>query len=136
MEKIIKQHITEHLEDTKVYFKYKGIYFISKQFINGIATTFSISDELVMYYLNQLVPKFVLDINNDVMRAYHELPEVFERNNSILDVIADLKLTKSDYVAVQNYHMAAYYRDYEKSLEKAVTNKWDAWTKYMNERTD
>lgn len=136
MEKIIKEHISGILEDTKIPYKYSGIYYISENFIDGVSKTFSISRHLVLYYLGQMVNKFVLDAKNDVMYVYNEFPEFFERNLNIFEVIQDLKKTKNDFVTKQNYHMAAHYREYEKLLEKSTTNKWDAWTEFINGNTD
>lgn len=136
MEKIIKQHISQHLEETKVYFRYSGIYYISENFIDGIAKTFSISRNLVLYYIKQMVNKLVLDADNDVMKVYNEYPEIFERNHNMLAVIDDFKQTKLKFANEQNYAVAAQYRQDQKILEMSITNKWDAWLKFINETTD
>lgn len=136
MEQIIKEHISKILENTKIHYKYSGIYYISENFIDGVAKTFSISRHLVVYYLNQMINKFVLDSKNDVMRVHNEFPEYFARNLNIQEVIQDMVKTKHEFVSKQNYQMAAHYREYQKILEKSMTNKWDEWTEFINGRTD
>jgi hypothetical protein len=136
MEKIIKEHISQNLEETKVYFRYSGIYYISEKFIDGIANTFSISRSLVLYYLKKMVNQFVLDADNDVIKIYNEYTEIFERNHNMLDVIDDFKKTKLKYASEQNYAVAAQYRQDQKILEMSITNKWDSWLKFINETTD
>lgn len=125
MEQLIKNYIKEGLVEEKISLKSSINHIIKNGFIDEVSYAFSIPRDLVIEYISEYIPNHIIDRSDNIFYVYSEVPELFKNNYHILGVIDDIKLIKHNYVVQQNYAMAAQYRDYEKSLEKSISDKWD-----------
>ena len=123
MEKLIKEHILQELVYTEIKFKDFKTKIINDKFIKEIVSTFSISTDLVFTYLTEIIPNFIIDKTDNIYSIYLEMPDLFNNDNNIQGIIAELKEIKLNYVHEQNYAMAAKIRDIEKMLIEAVGNQ-------------